>query len=964
MPVIGSTPKGFIDTKSFRLNVLQKANLRLGVIVKTLSEGNGTQVNKNKGLLSLLDSTYKSDVPSTIYALHLKAIAFESARFLVTTEKVKDDIIFQTTRGEYFSQNIASFLFPNNNRFAQSDSTDEKVRNFYLSIVEAYFGGSTKTNIEKSLLRFIEIPVEIVENFLTARINSTKDEIINKFTFDILVQIDDPRIKDLNKLQSDIKFLLDIIKPAHTSYQTKFIFSELYDTFRKGCILVKDIHGNPIITHDGFETKIKSANTAICDTFHIDSYDYYYEDFRKKIVTKKSIFIQNEILQKIDPNENDIFQASPRVVKSLSGGLWQNTDKSIYHTKFGPLGNRFGDLAINLTDVTVYINGIPVNIVEIYPLSGAFKLSITPNDGDIVTANYYYLKEYTGALITNDFDSVINNYGNQATEFKYKTVLYPTNFIPPTDENPLVTDYKYEGFDLFNSSILNDPLTLNLNELGLRNKFNDYYIFKSFGFDSNLYSTSLTEGETLVPVSLDKKDVWRRLPYQELRLNNTEFIMNNPEDRMFGEIHYDSYHPFYSALELYTKDNGGKTGLISSISEDETNPMTIEFQRIFEEEINKLGKEYENQLYTYPSVAGYWYNSVWVPPAYNVINDPDCILFGGNATWDIPNPGDPQSHFGGTHPQMHILVNDIKTETYPRLTLSEQKLWDRNINENPWYRQSHLVEGSVTPVEIELPSIYPIHIDDIKKEFYKEENIFTLNTGILNQLNNIIWGSKLKESDIEVDYVTEETNLAFRMNSYISTDIVSSIGGTLNFLTLRKVLTTSLLGNQGIIRVTNSRGGDYDLTGMTIINNIIIKLDASNLTNISIGYQIGDVIEAEFEAADHMNQYDQYAMVYQDPSFVLYPDFFDQQLITRFDISSVLTVTNHTKSYAYDLTDSFILGNKTIFINKNNNLGKTLDSTDIVFAEITTVAPTDNPAPTLTYYNEGKIIIKIEIHPV
>ena len=175
--------KDFVDTKQFRKCILVKSNERLGLIVKSLSNGeNGTFVPKDRGLLGLLDSSYKSDVPSTNYAMHLKAIAFESARFLCTTKQVTDDIIFDSTRGEYLSQNIASFLFPGQ-RFSQTTSTDEKVRNFYLSIIEAYFGGSTRENIENSLLRFLEVPVGIVENFLLSREDATLDSIINKFTF-------------------------------------------------------------------------------------------------------------------------------------------------------------------------------------------------------------------------------------------------------------------------------------------------------------------------------------------------------------------------------------------------------------------------------------------------------------------------------------------------------------------------------------------------------------------------------------------------------------------------------------------------------------------------------------------------------------------------------------------------------------------------------------------------------------
>ena len=122
-----SNSKGFLDTKDFRINILEKANERLGLIKRSLSDGeNGTFVPKDRGLLGLLDSTYTSDVPSTNYAIHLKSIAFESARFICTEDINADNLFFKKTRGEYLSQNIASFLFPKQ-RFAQSDSSNRQM---------------------------------------------------------------------------------------------------------------------------------------------------------------------------------------------------------------------------------------------------------------------------------------------------------------------------------------------------------------------------------------------------------------------------------------------------------------------------------------------------------------------------------------------------------------------------------------------------------------------------------------------------------------------------------------------------------------------------------------------------------------------------------------------------------------------------------------------------------------------
>ena len=100
------------------------------------------------------------------------------------------------------------------------------------------------------------------------------------------------------------------------------------------------------------------------------------------------------------------------------------------------------------------------------------------------------------------------------TYFKDITLTYSVNDDTYINYNKIKAEYKYKykGFSLFNSSVLNDAEHLLLNEKGLRNKLNDANVFKSFKYDSDNYSTTLNENTPLVPISLDKKDVWRRLP--------------------------------------------------------------------------------------------------------------------------------------------------------------------------------------------------------------------------------------------------------------------------------------------------------------------------------------------------------------------------------------------------------------------------------------------------------------------
>lgn len=881
---------GFNDSKIFRKNVLEQVNIRLGVVLKTLSEGNGTQTSKTIGLLGLLDSNYKSDVPSTKYAMHLKAIAFESARFLCSGNDYADDLYFKKTKGEFLYQNIGSFLFPGE-QIPQIHDTDLQVQNFYLSIIEAYFGGATKENIQKALYNFTGVPVTLSENFELSKTNESLDSVRNQFVFNVNVDTTDPRIKDATKLKSDIKFLLDLIKPAHTTYQTNFIYHEE--------LLAKD---------------------SVQESITFDIFDYKYEDLRKRSSSLYSFKVDNEIIQKNSVIDNS-FQASPRIVKTKDLSLQKESDPSVFHTRYGPFGKEDGNLADQLSDISVLVNGIPVDIIAIYPLSGSFKLPFVPNDTDTILATYYSLMHYTGELITNDYDSIINNLGNSA-EFPYKTVLFPNSYSVTQDKNPKITSYRYKGYDLFNSSILNDPLSLNFNENNTRNKLNDYQVFKSLGYDQGKYLTSLQENISLVPMSLDKKDIWRRLPNQEFLLDDNSYIMNNIEDRIFGEIHEKSYFNFYSALELDSIDNGGDVGLISSILEDPINPISLSFSPFSESKNLSLKKDQSRGIHTY---------SPFMPESEaSLISDLDSVLLCGT-TWDF-NDGFHNNNLpslGGEYGSANLLVQEILNE---ETKTTEEELFPKYMGDSD-------------------KQVY--NISEKIREFYKNDNFFILNQSLSNSdLDKIVSFSKLSESEnIRNDTFLENT-APFILNStsVISEvfSICSDLGGNwIRFLSPKKLTN--------VTRVFNANTNEnFDLTDMTILNNQVICIKNSGLNNNI--FSSVDIIKAEMDLFDIMNETDHLVSAF-GTGYVFYSDI---------DITAVSRITNYSitpQGHNYNLNGYYILGNSLIYLD-NHLQTEPLNEGDIVFAEFVTKEEDSNPANTLTFPRNNKILKKIEIIPL
>ena len=81
-------------------------------------------------------------------------------------------------------------------------------------------------------------------------------------------------------------------------------------------------------------------------------------------------------------------------------------------------------------------------------------------------------------------------------------------------------------------------------------------------------------------------------------------------------------------------------------------------------------------------------------------------------------------------------------------------------------------------------------------------------------------------------------------------------------------------------------------------------------------------------------------------------------------VQDVKKITNYTKGYDYDVTNALIINNRTVYIDSTYNIGKAIDTDDMVFAEMITVNSNEDPAPTLTYNEGGEIITQIAIHPV
>lgn len=202
-------------------------------------------------LLTLLPSNYSSTVQGPNYTLELKAVAVELAKLELALEDVNDDREFSKTRPE-FLYSIAGYLLLLNGRLPPLEFDDEQFRQFLLALVRIYFQGSIPESMVDASKLLISGDITVTENFLLIRQGASGYDISDQFGFQIDVN---GFPADISQVDSSLRLILDLIRPAHTLFRLRYIFKDDF--------LPNDTVG-----------KILDASRWVLST-------YYYEDFRR-----------------------------------------------------------------------------------------------------------------------------------------------------------------------------------------------------------------------------------------------------------------------------------------------------------------------------------------------------------------------------------------------------------------------------------------------------------------------------------------------------------------------------------------------------------------------------------------------------------------------------------------------------------------------------------------------------------
>lgn len=196
--------------KEYNLRLLQRAQ----VIFSTL--------------LSTLPSNYVSTIQGPNYTNELKAVAVELARIELALEDVSSDLDASRTRSE-FLYSIVGYMCFLNDRLPNLNYDDREFRTFLATLVRIYFQGSVPTSIKEAVSLFLKTEnFQILENFLLTRQGGAGVDISDQFGFQIGIPADDEFPADIFDLQSAIRIILDIVRPAHTLFTIRFIFTDSY----------------------------------------------------------------------------------------------------------------------------------------------------------------------------------------------------------------------------------------------------------------------------------------------------------------------------------------------------------------------------------------------------------------------------------------------------------------------------------------------------------------------------------------------------------------------------------------------------------------------------------------------------------------------------------------------------------------------------------------------------------------
>ncbi len=207
--------------------------------------------------MQVLPSNYVSQVQGPFYTVQFQAAAEAIADFQISAQEIFADADYDFMRSEFMFQLLGALVFPD----ATTDGYptlkgDLSYREFLKRMVELLLQGATKDTVEEGLDLLSEATFVVIEKVIAAR--NTKKRVFNKalgvwedlpgsawglddqFEFEINVSHLDPDSgtqrfpEDPFVLQENVRIVLRALKPAHTLYDYRHLFTEAFGAMFDG----------------------------------------------------------------------------------------------------------------------------------------------------------------------------------------------------------------------------------------------------------------------------------------------------------------------------------------------------------------------------------------------------------------------------------------------------------------------------------------------------------------------------------------------------------------------------------------------------------------------------------------------------------------------------------------------------------------------------------------------------------
>jgi hypothetical protein len=374
-----------------------------------------------KSLQNVLPSNYISTIGATNYGIALRAYAIEFAKIKIALEDIQADgyissEAYASQRADILYQKLGSLLAIERDLNLTIFSSQE-FYNFLLALIEIFFGGSTPANIKKGIEQFVneEDVAEVLENFLDARNPTSAFDISDQFGFRINFELTDNIAANFTDIGIKLDFLIRLIKPAHTLYQLRFIFTDLVEFIR----------------------------TADDSFYRPGIWDHAYDDARVYCdgVEGRDRMGHNAVREVTDEDHT-----------GMAG--------TVIYTLFGPLSKNqtIPELA-DTSDVVVLVNSAPVAVASVSAAEGIINLAAPVIATDTVEVSYFWWRRAEFQLLLNTKGQTFADPHFAHSKFQAFWVL--NDVVPKT---PREVIWHYSAYERAYTAALNDPSSLILNE--------------------------------------------------------------------------------------------------------------------------------------------------------------------------------------------------------------------------------------------------------------------------------------------------------------------------------------------------------------------------------------------------------------------------------------------------------------------------------------------------------------------